>query len=88
MTYCEEILKEISSLLQKKGIVTRNECPSIDSRPFGRGLVSELEKRGIVNIDYIEENINNYSDYSGALFDTNRFNHTSAAEYLRKKVLK
>lgn len=87
MNYSKEILEEIITMIQEKGIVTRNECPSIDLRTFGRGLVSELEKRGIENIDYIEENVNNYSDYSGALFDTKEFNYASAAKYLRKNVL-
>lgn len=28
MNYSEEILEEIITMIQEKGIVTRNECPS------------------------------------------------------------
>ena len=84
MNYNDDIIFKITNSLQKQGIATRNECPSIDSRPFGRGLVEEMKKRGVDYVEYVEENLNNYQDYSGTLFDSRQFDFNSAKEYLRK----
>lgn len=87
MNFNDDIITLIVETVNKEGIVTRNECSSLDSRPFGSNLVEELHYKGYLNIQYVEENINNYSDYTGAVFDINKYDENTAREYLRKKVL-
>ena len=87
MEYNDTVMNAIINIYLRQGIVTRNEYPSIDSRPFGRGLVAEIEKRGYTNVGYVEENDRNYSDYSGAIYDKSLYNIHGAKEYLRTYVL-
>ena len=86
--YDDEMINEIIKLLETNGIITRLDCASIDLRPFGKGLVSELEKRGVENAGYTEGALDGHVDYSGVLFDTDLYTELEAKEYLIKNVLK
>lgn len=87
MKYTDEEMEIIIDFYEKQGIVTRKECLSIDSIPFGRGLVEEMEKRGYFNVGYVEENIENYHDYSGAIYNEDIYDMFGAKEYLKTYVL-
>lgn len=87
MEYTDDVMEIIINAYLEKGIVTRNEYPGIDSRPFGRGLEAEMRRRGYDNVDYVEEEVGNYYDYSGALYNESLYDMYSAKEYLRTHVL-
>ena len=88
MIYSKEILDEIADLYKTNGIVTRNECLSIDGRPFGRGLESEMKKLGYNDAEYTEANLDGFKDYSGVLYNSKIYSITEAQKYLIKNVLK
>lgn len=88
MTYNPSEIKIIINELKQNGIVTRNECVSLDCRSFGRGVIDELKKYGVVNADYVEASLETFRDYSGVVYDTNRYTMDEAIDYLKKYVLK
>ena len=61
------------------GIVTRIECPNLDSRPLSDKIMLEMKKRG-----YEEA----FIDYSRAIYNPDRFTNKEADEYLVRYVLK
>ena len=87
MTYSDETMAIIISVFLTNGIVTRDDYPGLDSRPFARGLVNEMEKRGYTEVGYVEEHLEGFYDYTGALYDTEHYNVISAREYLKKYIL-
>lgn len=87
MTYNQSEIIIIINELKQNGIVTRNECPSLDSRSFGRGIVDELKKHVVVNANYTEASLKNFYDYSGVVYDPNRYTTEEATDYLIKNVL-
>ena len=88
MSYSNESMDMIISTFQECGIVTREDCKSLDSRPFAREIVDEMKRRGYSNVDYAEESIEGYNDYTGVLYDTEQYDSVSAKEYLKKYILK
>lgn len=70
-----------------KGIVTRNECSNMDSRPLAEEIYDKLKELGC-KVSSVEANINNYADYTRAVYDPDKFDYKEAIEYLKKNVLK
>ena len=74
-------------LLETEGIVTRKNNSSLDSR-ISRNIQSVFEEKGYTDFVYIEEALDNYIDYSGAVYNINYFTDREAREYMRKYILK
>ena len=81
-----EINKAISAY-EIYGIVTRNDCASIDSRPLAKEIFEEMQKRGYLEVDLSEGHLKGYSDYSQVIFNPERYDYEQAIEYLVKNVL-
>lgn len=86
----DRYIEFVLNILDERGIVTREDCFSLDSRPFIRNLVKEMNKRGYSNVECIETNIseNDNIDYTGAIYDTEQYNMFEARDYLRRYILK
>lgn len=83
----QEEIDRVIEIYDEKGIVTRNECLSIDSRTFGRHLQCRFEDLGYETALYTEIHTVNWRDYSGVLFDTNRITLKEVEKYMFEKVL-
>jgi len=87
MEYTDDAMEIIISAYLEKGIVTRNDYPNLDSRPWGRGVVQQMENRGYYEASYAEEHTDDFYDYSGVLYNPNVFSREEAMEYLKNRVL-
>ncbi|MCQ5143402.1 hypothetical protein [Enterocloster bolteae] len=86
--YTEEAMEIIIRVYQINSIVTRDDYRGLDSRHYGRGLENEMSKRGYPEADYAEEYLDDYSDYSGVLYNKDVYTREQALQYLRDNVLK
>lgn len=87
MIKVSDLIDEVIKVYCENGIVTRNEIPAIDTRPFGRSLKEAMEEHGYPEATYREVEIGNWKDYSGVLFDPDRYSEEEAEEYMCKHVL-
>lgn len=70
------------------GIVTRIECPNLDSRPLSDKIMLEMKKRGYEEALMTETHLEGFIDYSRAIYNPDRFTNKEADEYLVRYVLK
>lgn len=83
----QRLIDEVIRVYVEQGIVTRNEVYSLDSRLIGRGLQEELEKRGYPEATYTEIPLPNYFDYSGVIFNSQKYTDEEVTRYMVKSVL-
>ena len=76
----------VVSVYEQKGIVTRDDCPGLDSRPYAIEMYEELNRR-YESVSIIESHLPGYIDYSSAIFNPQRFTPTEADNYMIKYVL-
>lgn len=86
--FTEKDIETVILAYEKNGIVTRNDCKNIDSRVLSDEIYEELSKRGYSSIGMIEEHLDGFTDYSRAIYDTNRMDFHEANKYLKQYVLK
>ncbi len=80
-------LEVIKKFYIDQGIVTRNDHPNLDSRPFSRELKQSMRDIGFKDAAYIEHFIKNYQDYSYAIYDPCVYTDEEARAYMEKYVL-
>lgn len=82
----KEDIEFVVSVYEQNGIVTRDDSPSIDSRPYAMEMYKELNRRyGSVSIT--ESHLPGYSDYSSAIFDSSEFTYDEIDRYMIENVL-
>ena len=81
-------IKIIIDAFEAEGIVTRNDSVLLNGRPSGKALEKELHQKGYTNARYTEAELNNYKDYSGVVYDCERYNLHEAQEYLKTYILR
>jgi hypothetical protein len=87
LMFTEEDIKNVIAAYEDNGIVTRAECSNLDARPFANELFYELRSRGHEEAEITEAHLENYLDYSSAIFNPQRFTPTEADNYMIKYVL-
>ncbi len=87
MKYDEGDMMIIIKAYEDQGIVTRQDFKSLDVRTYARGLASEMEKRGYREARYEEVGNKNYSDFSGVLYNLDKYTPQEARQYLIENVL-
>lgn len=85
--WTDQEIEELIQILETEGIVTRKNNSSLGSR-IRRNIQSVFEDKGYTDFVYIEEALDNYIDYSGAVYNINYFTDREAREYMRKYILK
>lgn len=85
--FTEEDIVNVISVYEECGIVTRNDCANIDSRPLSQEIFDEIQKRGHEEALMIEAHLEGYMDYSRAIFNPDEFKPQEAKTYLIKNVL-
>lgn len=88
MVYSKSDIEKIISAYEDKGYVTRDDVCGLDSRPYGRGLVTEMEKNGYTNAAYTESHLDGYCDYSGILFNSDIYDYNEADHIMKTKILR
>lgn len=80
-------LNELISIYEEKGIVTRSELPTIDSRSGSRELYKLLKDRGYEEAIIKEIALDDYYDYSSVIYNSDRFTDEEVKEYMLQNVL-
>ena len=68
-------------------VVEKYECSNLDARPFANELFYELRSRGHEEAEITEAHLENFLDYSSAIFNPQRFTPTEVDNYMIKYVL-
>lgn len=76
----------VVSVYEQKGIVTRDDCPSLDSRPYAIEMYKELNGR-YESVSIIESHLPGYIDYSSAIFNLREFTFDEVNKYMIENVL-
>jgi hypothetical protein len=87
MIYTEEQMKIIIKAYEKNGIVTRGDCIGLNSRPYADEVFSELKRRGYTEAAMSEPHLNNYTDYSRVIFNSDKYDYKEADEYMIQNIL-
>lgn len=88
MRYTEEAIKTIITSYIEKGIVTRDDCDGLDSRPYADEVFEELKIRGYSEALMSEPHLDDYSDYSRVIFNPNIYDYERVNNYMIQNVLK
>ena len=76
----------VVSVYEQKGIVTRDDCPGLDSRPYASEMYKELDRR-YESVSIIESHLPGYIDYSSAIFNLREFTFDEVNKYMIENVL-
>ena len=77
----------VINVYENKGIVTRDDLLSLDSRPYANEMCKELKKNGYEEASIMESHLPGYSDYSSVIFNTDDFNYDEVDKYMINYVL-
>lgn len=83
----EREMKKVIEAYETRGIVTRNECRSIDSRALSKEILKEMHNRGYSEAKKEEANLEGYVDYSNIIYNSDVIEFQEAKDYLIKHVL-
>lgn len=81
-------MKKVIDEYEKKGIVTRDDFVNLNSRALSYEVFDKLKKQGYEESSMTEAHLDNFSDYSRAIYNTNKFTKREADLYLIQNVLR
>lgn len=81
-------LDEIKSIYEENRIVTRNDWPSLNSRPYAKAIYNRLVEDGYSDAVEEEFHLDSYIDYCTAIYDPKRYEKEEVEKYMKDNVLK